>query len=795
MKPSLKIIEKESEPFEHLQCHTTAPSQFGTQAAGKNLKPIMQFLTNDNFYAQGQKAIEPTPTVNETRALTTYDPQRRSGPPYNQAGNSGWQRRPQQPTAQYQQRYQQPAQPQNAPQQPRTFNVAPEQMPAMRGENPPLKEVQKFERELHALQRPDHLDECQAATRLDCERIQRGQQPPASPTNTGQGAPQRREPQSNSKLTQPIRMTQWDKQALLMTMEVEPEEGEDHWNGLGTVRSKRKSREQQPDEVTESETDSEQDSEEETGASETDEESESEESASEADEELEAGLRKARKFFPKRVMSELRALLSCPRRRRHRATREQERTDEEASSSMATTSQEESELDDESDPETDDEEVHEYDHQQELADYYRLYPEKLHKTLRTRQPADSPSDRSDYTSDTSERPEDDRPSVLFSDAGLPTRDIYVKQRTDRLRHLWVQVGKKCYKGLLDNGSTSTFVSTRLVREQALRPVASPKPLSFAGLDSSPVGRADQEVRLILQMMSTKPERLVINTPAYIMKNLGADLVIGRNLLCSAGLNIDTNPGRPIRQGDGQTPNYLTDLNPTSEAPKRIERDNEDAYLTVPLGEGTVRIGRHLTDTQKSQLMEMLNDHIDCFATKSSELGCTNVIVHTIDTGDASRSACSRSQKLPFWVTASASTAFRRVKSMFARSSTCRRLKPNEKQCQFMACSLSSASSFKTSRRLWRRSPSSSSRRQPSSGERNNRRPLMNSNSRSRARRFSPITTCRERPSYEQMPQASDSAQCYSRSTITCFGQCATHPVNYKALNLITRSRTSRRWRS
>lgn len=135
-------------------------------------------------------------------------------------------------------------------------------------------------------------------------------------------------------------------------------------------------------------------------------------------------------------------------------------------------------------------------------------------------------------------------------------------------------------------------------------------------------------------MTTEPELLIISAPAYVMKNLGTDILIGRNILQSAGLNIDISSDRPVRYGRGVSPVYLTELNPMSDPPKKLEAENAQVYTTEPLGDATVRVGKLLEDWQREELRNFLNNHLTCFATKASELGYTDVIQHTIDTGDA-----------------------------------------------------------------------------------------------------------------------------------------------------------------
>ena len=65
-------------------------------------------------------------------------------------------------------------------------------------------------------------------------------------------------------------------------------------------------------------------------------------------------------------------------------------------------------------------------------------------------------------------------------------------------------------------------------------------------------------------MATEPERLIVHTPAYIIRNLGADILIGLNVLKAAGLSIDTTTGRPTAIGKANV--FLTDLNPLEEHP-------------------------------------------------------------------------------------------------------------------------------------------------------------------------------------------------------------------------------------
>lgn len=312
-----------------------------------------------------------------------------------------------------------------------------------------------------------------------------------------------------------------------------------------------------------------------------------EEASSASEDDDERVLKSVRKLVPRNLVERLGALLSRPHRRRYRSP---DTSAEEASEQSTVNSHTATDTEDNSEAESlegTQNSLHRYDHKRELADYYSLYPKNLNK----RKP-DWTSDEAGFTSDVTANLGQSIAVQESEDEGMPTRGIFVKARCKRLRHIRVQVGTKLYRGLLDNGSTSTFVTPQLVKEQALTPTPSSRPMTF-GLDSSPAGRADQEVRLVIQMVTTRPERLIIDTPAYIMKNLGSDILIGRNLLCSSGLNIDTTSGRPIREDRINIPNYLADLNAESEPPIRIEIHNKEAYITVPLGEGTVCIGASL----------------------------------------------------------------------------------------------------------------------------------------------------------------------------------------------------------
>lgn len=128
------------------KCHTTPPSQFKPPQTSRNLRNGLQYLMNDNFYAKAQRqAIEAPP--NTERAIVPYQQQPRnqpgnfsnrgSGQNYGPRGQSN----PQAGQAGGYRPYQPPSQ--NMQSQPRVPNIPPEQMPALRSDNPPLKEIQK----------------------------------------------------------------------------------------------------------------------------------------------------------------------------------------------------------------------------------------------------------------------------------------------------------------------------------------------------------------------------------------------------------------------------------------------------------------------------------------------------------------------------------------------------------------------------------------------------------------------------------------------------------------------------
>ena len=161
---------------------------------------------------------------------------------------------------------------------------------------------------------------------------------------------------------------------------------------------------------------------------------------------------------------------------------------------------------------------------------------------------------------------------------------------------------------------------------------------FTGLNSTGVGRPENEAKVRFTLLTTANQTVHINTWAFMLDDLcngdRINALLGRNVIEDAQLDLCAKTGRPLPIGRPVSQNYLTELKDPTEAPTEFEVKNRKAYEEVDLPWGTIRIGNQLRPFERTQVIQFLTATSGAFATKASELGNCGVVEHTIDTGDA-----------------------------------------------------------------------------------------------------------------------------------------------------------------
>lgn len=222
-------------------------------------------------------------------------------------------------------------------------------------------------------------------------------------------------------------------------------------------------------------------------------------------------------------------------------------------------------------------------------------------------------------------------------------EVVVKEKVAPLVQTFLMINGTPCRGIIDTGSTSTFVAQRTIEKIGIAFYRTKAP-RFVGLDSSGVGRPEYEAQLKLQMPTTQKQQLHITTPAYVLKDLcrgdRIDIVIGRNVISQAQLNICHRTGHPLAFGRKHPElSLLAGPDDATPNPRSLQAQNKAAHISVPFKNTHVRIGRHLQEHDQQQVLAFVDQIEECLSTRPEDVGRVTIESHRIDTGNQEAIRC------------------------------------------------------------------------------------------------------------------------------------------------------------
>lgn len=237
--------------------------------------------------------------------------------------------------------------------------------------------------------------------------------------------------------------------------------------------------------------------------------------------------------------------------------------------------------------------------------------------------------------------EDGSESSDDSESESSEYEVHTRRTIRPLKRIHLYVNNHPTHAVIDSGSTSTFISDRMVEKLRLpirRAIDAPR---FTGLNSTGVGRPESEAKVRFTLLTTANQKVHINTWAFLLKDLcngdRIEALIGRNVIEDANLNLCAKTGRPLPiKPQQQLTNYLTELHDFGEPPTELEMRNRKAYEELELPWGTIRIGNQLKPFERAQVVQFLTATSGAFATKAAELGNCNTVEHTIELIEGSK---------------------------------------------------------------------------------------------------------------------------------------------------------------
>lgn len=207
---------------------------------------------------------------------------------------------------------------------------------------------------------------------------------------------------------------------------------------------------------------------------------------------------------------------------------------------------------------------------------------------------------------------------------------------EALKKVTVKVNGKEYKGLLDTGSTSTFITRTVAEKSALTKKLMEVTTSFTGLNNTPVGSPKSDTTIYLECPTITGQMIGVRTHAYVIDKLSTpdnlDVLVGINALKLSQHYIDPNTGRLVQQQakNNKIGNYLMEAD--SEQTTILIR--EKAYEEVNIGATQpVRLGKDLTPEEKQVISDLILHKIEAFSLKPEDLGKTNICTHKITLTD------------------------------------------------------------------------------------------------------------------------------------------------------------------
>ena len=134
---------------------------------------------------------------------------------------------------------------------------------------------------------------------------------------------------------------------------------------------------------------------------------------------------------------------------------------------------------------------------------------------------------------------------------------------------------------------------------------------------------EEGVLLADSVVTTEGERsvkLVVENHSHEMVRLGK----GVQLVMVMPVELIESQSNSVLVAE-ENAEVVCQLNAEPPQPDRVEQLRNQLDLDLDL--------THLTDAERQQLGSLLTSYADVFALKASELGTTDVVTHSIDTGD------------------------------------------------------------------------------------------------------------------------------------------------------------------
>lgn len=189
-----------------------------------------------------------------------------------------------------------------------------------------------------------------------------------------------------------------------------------------------------------------------------------------------------------------------------------------------------------------------------------------------------------------------------------------------------------YRGLIDTGSTSTFVTKAVAEQSTLTTKEVPSLPSFTGLNNTVVGSPFAETNIYLECPNNSGKMIGVLTHAYIIDRLSKtdhlDVLVGINALIATKQCVDPASGRSTKPQESTIGNYLVGEDENTDLSHAVTK--KSTYHEVDKGAPqSVRLGKDLTEYEQGVFKALILSQLNAFSMSSEDLGRTDLFTHKI----------------------------------------------------------------------------------------------------------------------------------------------------------------------